>query len=341
MNVIEVQNLRKIYTVPLRREGILGSIRDLFHREHKAIEAVKDISFSVAQGEVLGYIGQNGAGKSTTIKMMSGILVPSSGSINVLGFNPSKERKLYTKHIGAVFGQRTQLWWDIALIESFHLLKRIYQVPEREYSERLQLLSEILNLTDLFSVPVRKLSLGQRMRGELAASLLHGPKVLFLDEPTIGLDEVGKHNVRSFLRAINRDFNTTIILTTHDLTEIEELCKRVIIIDEGSAIFSGSLDSLKNLPGFGRRVIFDFAEDAPQEELKKRFPQGVIIEQQGERRLVCSIDSTQLNPIRFVQQISEAFPLVDLTVTEPAIEDVVMKIYQQGQQVFRPEGISS
>lgn len=341
MNVIEVEHLRKVYEVPIRREGILGNVKDLFHREKRLVEAVKDISFTVKQGEVLGYIGQNGAGKSTTIKMMSGILVPSSGSINVLGFNPSRDRKHYTRHIGAVFGQRTQLWWDIALVESFHLLKRIYQVPEKEYTERLELLSQILNLSDLLSVPVRKLSLGQRMRGELAASLLHGPKVLFLDEPTIGLDEVGKHNVRSFLRAINRDFNTTIILTTHDLTEIEELCKRVIIIDEGSAIFTGTVESLKNLPGFGRQVIFDFAEEAPHTAITELYPEGVTTEKQGERRLVCSVDASRMNPIHFVQQISERFPLVDLTVTEPNIEDVVMKIYQQGERALRQEALSS
>ena len=239
MPIIEVSNLSKTYRSFDRREGVWGSVLDLFQREYRDVVAVESISFSVDKGELIGYIGPNGAGKSTSIKMLTGILKPTGGEMLVNGFHPYRQRKVYTKHIGVVFGQRTQLWWDIAVIESFKLLAKIYQVGDADFTERLGRLTEILDLGAVLRLPVRKLSLGQRMRCDLAASLLHNPKVLFLDEPTIGLDTVGKDAIRGFLRQVNREYDTTIILTTHDLKEIEELCKRIIVLDKGKIIYDG------------------------------------------------------------------------------------------------------
>jgi len=244
MPVIEARGLTKEFRLFRRREGVRGAFADLFHREYRTLRAVDGIDFFVEEGEMVGYIGANGAGKSTTIKMLTGILVPTAGEIRVHGYIPHKDRERYAHHIGVVFGQRSQLWWDIAVIESYRLLRRIYHVSERDFRNRLDLFNDILGLAEFLHLPVRKLSLGQKMRCELAAALLHNPSLLFLDEPTIGLDVLAKSKIRDFLKDINREFRTTVILTTHDLGDIEALCPRVAIIDRGRMLFDDSVETL-------------------------------------------------------------------------------------------------
>src|SRR5271169_5232770 len=243
--IIEVQDLVKEFRTFRRREGVVGALQNLFVREYMTVHAVDHVSFSIEPGEMVGYIGANGAGKSTTIKILTGILSPTGGRVTSNGFVPYRERRHYTKHIGVVFGQRTQLWWDIAVVESFKLLKEIYEISDQDYRRRLDVFCDILGLKAYLSTPVRKLSLGERMRCDLAASLLHNPPVLFLDEPTIGLDVVAKERIREFLKEINRTEGTTVLLTTHDLSDIEELSKRIIIIDKGRVLFDGALATMK------------------------------------------------------------------------------------------------
>lgn len=244
MALIEVRGLTKEFKIFNRREGVFGAFRDLFQRDYKTLKAVDGIDFFVERGEMVGYIGANGAGKSTTIKMLTGILVPTAGEIMVNGFVPYKDREIYTRGIGVVFGQRSQLWWDIAVIESFKLLRRIYDIPVDEFEQRLNRFDELLELDRFLHLPVRKLSLGQRMRCDLVAALLHNPAILFLDEPTIGLDVLAKAKIRDFLKEINDEYKTTVILTTHDLGDIEALCSRVAIIDKGKMLFDGMVDTL-------------------------------------------------------------------------------------------------
>ncbi len=258
MLAIEVNELRKQFKVQKNREGLKGALKDLFVREHTEVTAVKDISFQIPQGEICGYIGENGAGKSTTIKMLTGILVPTSGKLLVNGYVPYKDRETFVRGIGVVFGQRSQLWWDIGVIESFRLLRKVYRVSETDFKRRLDELVETLHLQELLNRPVRKLSLGQRMRCELVAALLHNPSIVFLDEPTIGLDIVVKTEIREFLKRMNREHGTTILLTTHDLQDIEALCSRVIMLDDGRIIYDGGLEELKTRWGKGREVQFQF-----------------------------------------------------------------------------------
>src|SRR5690606_10951117 len=246
--------------VQKNRAGLSGAFKDLFKREYTHVTAVNDITFQIPQGEICGYIGENGAGKSTTIKMLTGILVPTSGELNVNGYVPHRDREKFVKGIGVVFGQRSQLWWDIGVIESFQLLRKVYDVPLNDFNRRLDQLVERLHLGELLNRPVRKLSLGQRMRCELVASLLHNPAIVFLDEPTIGLDIVVKTEIRDFLLEMNRQEGTTILLTTHDLQDIEALCSRVIMLDDGSIIYDGGLEELKTTWSKGREIQFQFGE---------------------------------------------------------------------------------
>ena len=308
----------------------MGSFKDLFHRHYKTITAVDGISFEVPQGEILGYIGPNGAGKSTSIKMLTGILRPSGGEMNVYNYHPFRDRKEYTKIIGVVFGQRTQLWWDIAVQESFTLLARIYDVPQSEYKKRLKLLDSILDLEPLLRIPVRKLSLGQRMRCDLAASLLHRPKVLFLDEPTIGLDTVAKDSIRTFLRQVNKELGTTVILTTHDLREIEELCQRIIVLDKGRIVYDGELNAVRHLSGLTRTIAVDFVSDAPFAELNAAYEGAIHFHQEGKRRLVAEFDPYRNPAAELIRSIIARHEVADLSITEPSIEQVIMKIYREG-----------
>lgn len=252
--MIEVKNICKDFVSPKKYPGLKGAIKGLFSNEKVVKRAVSDISFTIKDGEIVGYIGSNGAGKSTTIKMMTGILKPTSGECLINGVDPSRKRKENAQNIGVVFGQRTQLWWDLPLSESFTILKEIYNVSDADYEERMKFLNNVLELQEFFDRPVRTLSLGQRMRADLGAALLHNPKVLYLDEPTIGLDLVVKDNIRQAIKEINEKYQTTVILTTHDIGDIEELCSRIIMIDEGKKIYDGSLEKLKDTYGTTRKI---------------------------------------------------------------------------------------
>jgi ABC-2 type transport system ATP-binding protein len=307
--MIEVEHLSKQFVVR----------RGRFRRERVKVDAVKDISFHVERGELLGYLGPNGAGKSTTIKMLTGILVPSSGRVSVAGLDPSKRRIEVAKRIGAMFGQRVQLWWDLPLIDSFELLRHIYKVPAERYRTSLARFREVLDLDPFLHTPVRQLSLGQRIRGELTASMLHEPELLFLDEPTIGLDVVAKQRVRDFLIEINRDRGVTVLLTTHDLGDIERLCKRLLVIDHGSLIWDGGIDELRERYGAERTLIVDLEEPEPPLQIEGARVEKVDGPRQWLRFRGPAADLTA--------RVAAATRLVDLQLTEPDIEEIVRRIY--------------
>lgn len=327
--MIQVENLKKYYKSFSRREGVAGAFKDLFHRDYTDVHAVDGISFEVKKGEILGYIGANGAGKSTSIKMLTGILQPTEGNIKVLDYHPFKDRKNYTKHIGVVFGQRTQLWWDIAVIESFKLLGKIYEVEPKKTRERIDQLSDVLDLSEILHRPVRKLSLGQRMRCDLAASLIHNPSVLFLDEPTIGLDALAKDAIRNFLRYVNKEFETTIILTTHDLKEIEELCQRVVVLDDGKIIYDGLLKELRQMSGLARKVVVDFSSTIT-DSLKESLPPTVGFKQTSDRSCELSVNPKEVLVSEIIKILFAKFDIADLTIDEPEVEEIVMQIYRDG-----------
>src|SRR5215469_2391899 len=325
--LIFVDQLCKEFRTFKRREGVWGSIQNLFVREYRTLSAVDHVSFSIDQGEMVGYIGPNGAGKSTSIKMLTGILVPSSGEIRVNGFVPFRERSRYVKTIGVVFGQRTQLWWDIAVVESFKLLKRIYDVPQRDFEERMERFDEILGIRDYLHTPVRKLSLGERMRCDLAAALLHNPPLLFLDEPTIGLDVVAKDHVRHFLRAINREFRTTILLTTHDLDDIEELCRRIMIIDHGRVLYDGPLAHLKQKLLRTKQIKFALKDRDQVACLEVFARDGFEIETVDELTYRIRFDRLKIVTADLIRRILAAVEVRDLLIEDEPIEEIVKRIY--------------
>lgn len=330
MQAIEVYDLRKDFKVQVNRPGLTGALRDLLRREYRHVEAVKDITFSIPQGEICGYIGENGAGKSTTIKMLTGILVPTSGQIRVNGYVPYKEREKFVREIGVVFGQRSQLWWDIGVIESFQLLRKVYQVPDQDFKTRLDELVERLELSELLTRPVRKLSLGQRMRCELAASLLHNPSILFLDEPTIGLDIVVKTEIREFLKDMNRRFGTTILLTTHDLQDIEALCSRVIMLDDGNIIYDGGLDELKARWGGGKEVIFEFATPVFLTEVESLTSGMNVTWKLDHERMATAFVPAHVNISDMLSQVVGSLAIVDIRIVETNTDDIVREIYKSG-----------
>lgn len=322
--MISVKNISKVFYINKRQEGMLGAIRSMFHREYIQKVAVQDISFSIAPGEMVGYIGPNGAGKSTTIKMLTGILVPSSGEIRVNGIVPYRERQKNARQIGVVFGQRTQLWWDLPTIDSFELLRQVYQIPEQNYRKNMETFTEILGLEDFLYTPVRQLSLGQRMRADIAASLLHDPAILFLDEPTIGLDVVAKDRMRKFIREINKERGVTVILTTHDMSDIEKLCKRMILIDKGKIMYDGELAKIKELFGADRILTIDFEGDVPFQE------KGVqLIRAEGNRKWL-RFNREEISTAQLLAEIGKKYEIKDLIVQEPEIDYIIRKIYERG-----------
>ncbi|HEU5409672.1 MAG TPA: ATP-binding cassette domain-containing protein [Candidatus Acidoferrales bacterium] len=325
--LIDVRELSKDFRTFKRREGVWGSIQNLFLREYLTVKAVDRVTFSIDRGEMVGYIGPNGAGKSTSIKMLTGILVPSSGEARVNGFLPYKQRRQYVKTIGVVFGQRTQLWWDIAVVESFKLLRRIYEVPERDFRERMEKFNQILGIQDYLSTPVRKLSLGERMRCDLAAALLHNPPLLFLDEPTIGLDVVAKDQIRKFLRAINREFQTTVLLTTHDLDDIEELCRRIMIIDHGRLLYDGPLDLLKQKLLRTKQIKFAVKDSGQLARVQSFARDGLELEQVDQLTYRIRFDRTRVATADLIRQILNTVEVRDLLIEDEPIEEVVKRIY--------------
>ena len=325
--LITVRDLSKDFRTFRRREGVLGGIQNLFVREYLNVKAVDHITFDIDRGEMVGYIGPNGAGKSTTIKMLTGILVPSSGTIQVGGFLPWRDRTTYVKTIGVVFGQRTQLWWDIAVMESFRLLQKIYGVSQRDFDERMALFGDILGIHKYLHTPVRKLSLGERMRCDLAAALLHNPPLLFLDEPTIGLDVVAKDHIRQFLRSVNQSFRTTVLLTTHDLDDIEALCKRIVIIDRGRLLYDGPLDLLKQKLLRTRQVKFVLRDAAAGARLRAIGTGGLAIDEVDELTFRIRFDRTKVSTGDLMREILGAVEVRDLVIEDEPIEEVVKRIY--------------
>src|SRR6266481_8346880 len=325
--LISVRALSKHYSSFSRRKGILGGLANLFHSEYQTVKAVENINFEIGRGEMVGYIGPNGAGKSTTIKMLTGILVPTSGDISSNGFVPWRQRTAYVKTIGVVFGQRTQLWWDIAVIESFKLLRRIYDVSQRDFDERMEKFNQILGIKDYLHTPVRKLSLGERMRCDLAAALLHNPPLLFLDEPTIGLDVVAKDHIRHFLRAINREFHTTILLTTHDLDDIEELCRRIMIIDHGRVLFDGHLYDLKQKLLRTKQIKFALKDRDQVACLEVFARDGFEIETVDELTYRIRFDRLKIVTADLIRRILAAVEVRDLLIEDEPIEEIVKRIY--------------
>ena len=325
--VVRVRNLTKIFRGYRREEGLAAALKSLVRRVSTEVAAVSDVTFSIEPGEMVGYIGANGAGKSTTIKMLTGILTPSSGEIVCNGFVPARDRTRYVATIGVVFGQRTQLWWDIAVVESFRLLKEIYGLSDADYRERMEIFDKILGLKAYLHQPVRKLSLGERMRCDLAASLLHRPPLLFLDEPTIGLDVVAKASVREFLQQINRREGTTVLLTTHDLSDIETLCRRVVVIDHGRLLFDGPLARLRDRILPMTSVVFD-VKTLPEPE--KLSWDGLEVREVASHRYRLDIDRRTTSPAAAVKEIVNRFDVADIAIEEPQIEDVVKRIFVEG-----------
>jgi ABC-2 type transport system ATP-binding protein len=320
--MIEALDLRKTFRVHRRQaNGLLRMVR----RQAVDVEAVAGVSFTVGAGEMIGYVGPNGAGKSTTIKMLTGILQPSGGRLRVDGLDPSRERLDVAKRIGVVFGQRSQLWWDLPLRESFDLLRHIYRVPLDAYRQRLSYLADLLELGSFMDTPVRQLSLGQRMRGDLTAALLHAPPVLFLDEPSIGLDVVAKARIRELLAQINKDQGVTMLLTTHDMADIERLCSRMLIIDHGRVIYDGSLEAIREQYGDERTVVVDLEHANGALEI----PGAVVTRVDGPRQWL-RFRRSETTAAQVIASVAATARLRDLTIEETAIEDIVRGIYERG-----------
>jgi ABC-2 type transport system ATP-binding protein len=322
--IILVENLQKYFRVAKHYRGFWGAFQNLFSHDYRTVRAVDDITFHIQQGELTGYLGPNGAGKSTTIKMLAGLLVPTAGHLIVNGSIPWKNRKAYVAHIGAVFGQRTTLWWDLPVIESLDLLRFVYRIPKDRFQNNLSEFKQLLDLDPFLDTPVRSLSLGQRMRADLCAALLHDPALLFLDEPTIGLDVVAKENIRQFIQHINRQRGTTVILTTHDMSDVEKLCERVLIIDHGKLLFDGSLEQIRKRFGGKRRLMVDFAEDYPKVTVE-----GAQVTERNGQRVVFEFERGTLTASVLIGRLTEKYRIQDLEVREPEIEATIRRIYEE------------
>ncbi len=329
--IISARNLTKSFWRRNQRKGMLGAVRGLVDKGGTEVTAVDNVSFDIPAGEIVGYIGPNGAGKSTTIKMLTGILVPTHGEVDVAGHTPWNERRHLARKIGVVFGQRTQLWWDLPLSESLELLRFMYKVPEARFKQNFEMASDLLDLGPFMETPVRQLSLGQRMRGDLAAALLHEPPILYLDEPTIGLDLVAKTRIREFLAELNRTSGVTILLTTHDLADIERLCKRIIVIDHGRIVHDGDLEQLRLQFAATRRLTIDF--DSVPDLTHNNWPVEILLTDQDGPRVKVAFDrATHSAPE--VLAIMGAFGTIrDMSIEEPAIEDVIQQLYANSASV--------
>ena len=338
MAMIEADTLSKTFRVARRRPGLLGGLRSVVDPQIRMVEAVHDLSLRVEPGEMIGLVGPNGAGKSTTIKMLTGILVPSGGCMSVAGLNPTSQRRELAARIGVVFGQRSQLWWDLPLIDSLRLLRHLYRVPEARHTANLARLREMLDLEEFIDTPVRQLSLGQRMRGDIAAALLHDPELLYLDEPTIGLDVVAKARIREFLLAMNAERGVTVLLTTHDMDDVEMLCPRMLIIDHGRKLYDGSVTDIRERFGGERTLIAELdasalasvPRDAQNIPVLANLPTGVHQTRAEAPRFWLSFSKDALPAHELVSWLGERYSLRDVTFQEPEIEDVIRRIYEEG-----------
>ena len=325
MSLIKAENLSKTFKIYSQGEGIRGYLKSFVKRDYEEVHAVEGLDLDIDESEMIGYIGSNGAGKSTTVKMLTGILEPSSGTIEVDGRDPHRHRKKNAMNIGVVFGQKTQLWWDLPVKESFRLLKEIYEVEDEAYDERIEEFNEVLQLDEFWDQPVRKLSLGQKMRCELAAAFLHHPKIVYLDEPTIGLDVAVKERIRDFIRKMNQKKDITVMLTTHDIGDIEDLCERIVVLDKGKKIYDGSLDKLVNRFS-SRRLVMQINRP----EHFKLDADGVKEIKNTEEGLEVVFDREVISASDLMRIILEDYDVQDFQIREPDIEEVVKKVYNEG-----------
>ncbi len=330
--IIEIKNVSKEFKVLNRREGLKGSLKDLFSRDYKTVKAVDNISMSIQQGEIVGYLGPNGAGKSTTIKMMTGVLEPTSGEILVGGNIPYQNRTKNAQEIGVVFGQRSQLWWALPLVESFKILKDIYQIPNEKYEGILKLYRSLVDIDPLLHKPVRQMSLGQRTLSDILAAFLHDPKIVFLDEPTIGLDVAMKSRIRTLIHALNKERNTTVILTTHDMGDVDALCKRIVIIDKGKMLYDNDIDHLKSFFGSYRtlkiRIDGELKEQATL--IQKELPQFSV--SANDEWISVLVDEEKAKVIEVLGKLQHSYNVKDMQLEEISTEDVIKKIYEEGVQ---------
>lgn len=328
--IIEIKNITKEFKVLNRREGLKGSLKDLFSRDYKTVRAVNNISMNIQQGEIVGYLGPNGAGKSTTIKMMTGILKPTSGEILVNGSAPYQNRTKNAQEIGVVFGQRSQLWWALPLVESFKVLKDIYQIPDEKYKSILKLYRTLVDIEPLLHKPVRQMSLGQRTLSDILAAFLHDPKIVFLDEPTIGLDVAMKSRIRTLIHALNKERNTTVILTTHDMGDVDALCKRIVIIDKGKMLYDNDIEHLKNFFGSYRtlkiRIDGDMNEKANL--IQNELPEFSV--SADEEWIAVLVDEEKAKVIDVLGKLQHSYNIRDMQLEEISTEEVIKKIYEEG-----------
>lgn len=321
MPLIETSALVKEFKRVRRKEGRLAGVRTLFSRDFEVTRAVDDISFAIEPGELVGYLGPNGAGKSTTIKMLTGILTPTSGDLNVAGIVPWKHRERNARNIGVVFGQRSQLWWDLPLIDSFRMIGRLYEVPKERYRENIDRFVDLLGMASFLDTPVRQLSLGQRMRGDLAAAMLYEPKILYLDEPTVGLDVIAKERIREFVDELNRDTGTTVLLTTHDMDDVERLCRRLILIDHGKVLYDGPVAPLKEHYAPHRELVVQLASDTDVNV------DGAETVKAEAGRVWLSFDPRETPAAQLIAAVSAKYEITDLSLTEPDLEGVIRRMY--------------
>ena len=330
--IIEIRNVTKEFKVLERREGLWGSVRDLFSRNYKTVRAVDSVSMTIEQGEIVGYLGPNGAGKSTTIKMMTGVLEPTSGQILVGGNIPYKNRTKNAQEIGVVFGQRSQLWWALPLVESFKRLRDIYQIPEKNYQEMLALYQSLVDIEPLLHKPVRQMSLGQRTLSDILAAFLHDPKIVFLDEPTIGLDVSMKAKIRTLIHALNREKKTTVILTTHDMGDVDALCRRIVIIDKGKMLYDNDIDHLKSFFGSYRtlKIRVEGGLKAQAEKIQGELPEFPVTA--DDEWISILVDEDKAKVIDVLGKLQSSYEIRDMKLEEISSEDVIKKIYEEGVQ---------
>jgi ABC-2 type transport system ATP-binding protein len=328
MAIVEVKDLVKEFVVVRKKTGLGGAVKSLIRPDKSTVRGVDGLTFDIEEGDIVGYIGPNGAGKSTTIKMLTGILHPTEGDIRVCGMSPQTNRKEVVRNLGVVFGQRTQLYWDLRLGETFELLKRIYRIEDKKFNDTMDILNEVLKIRDFIDTPVRQLSLGQRMRGDLAASMVHDPTILFLDEPTIGLDADAKHAIRQFILTMNRERKMTVVLTTHDLDDVEQLCSRLLVVNHGKLVEDGPLDTIVNKLAPHRLLVIELTQEA---ELPSH-PSARIVKQDG-LTVWFQFDKSAITAADLISDLSGKLPIRDLRVQEPDIEDAIRELYRSTGQV--------